>query len=151
MERSVVTRLETVAFEPGRNSKAWTARSANKLESSHSRLQNTSSADAGFQVREQAKRTNVSSTGDWCLTAWFSPRARRAEHTAKASGTDAFQITRDLSRLITKTPMRHFQPISKVGGTDWIYILPTTRKIHLVRSNFEHETTDLFIEPDSPG
>ena len=38
MERSVVTRLEIAAFEPGRNSKAWTARSANRLESNHSGL-----------------------------------------------------------------------------------------------------------------
>ena len=64
MDRSVVTRLEIAAFVPGRNSKAWTARSANVVESSHVRLQITSSVDAGFSVRRWVKRTNVSSTGE---------------------------------------------------------------------------------------
>ena len=65
------------------------------LESSHSGLQNASSVDIGFSGWEWTKHTNVSSTGEWYLAVGFSPRARKAKHTAKASGADAFWITRD--------------------------------------------------------
>ena len=117
MGRSVVTRLETVAFEPGRNSKAWTARSANTLESNYSGLQNNSLVDADFSIPGPAKRTDESSTGEWCLAVKFSPRARRAEHTAKTRGLklDHARLSPDQS---PKTSMRHFRHISKTSG--WI-------------------------------
>ena len=125
MERSVVTRLETAAFEPGRNSKAWTARLANTLESNHSGLQNNSSVDAGFSIPGPAKRTNVSSTGEWCLAVKFSPRARRAEHTAKTSGADAvLDRTRLSPDRSPKTSMKHFRHISKTSGWIALYLRP---------------------------
>ena len=77
----------------------------------------------------------------------MSPRARGAEHTAEALGTDAFFITR--SAPIAKLHWGNFDT-SQTGGMDWIYILSTTRKMHLVWGNFEHKTTDLVIEPDGP-
>ena len=85
MGRSVVTRLETAAFAPGRNSQAWTARSANSPVTADYK---TSSTNGGFQG-ERNKRTSVSSTGEWCLAVMLSPGARRVGHTARASGTDA--------------------------------------------------------------
>ena len=74
-----------------------------------------------------------------------SPRARGAEHTAEASGTDAFLITRypPIAKL-------HNFDLPQAGRKDSIYILSTTRKVDLVWGNFEHKTTDLVTEPDSP-
>ena len=116
MERSVVTRLGIAAFEPGRDSKAWTARSANTLESSHSGLENASSVCAGLPEWRRARRTDVSSTGEWYLGVTVSPRARGAEHTAEASGTDAFLVTR--SSPIAKLHLGNFKTSSRWDGLD---------------------------------
>ena len=62
-------------------------------------------------------RSSVSSTGEWCLAARYSPRARKAEHTAKASGTDAFQITRDSHQTDHKMTMRHLKPVGRTRFT----------------------------------
>ena len=85
MGGNVVERLVVAAFGLGRNSQAWTARLANG--SSHSGLE-IASTD-GDVSRGYYTRTNVSSTGEWCLADMFPARARRVEHTAEPSGTDA--------------------------------------------------------------
>lgn len=55
------------------------------------------------------------------------------------------------ARPITKNFDEAFSTYLKDQWMDWICTLPTAGKIHFVWGNFEHKTTDLVIEPDSPN